>query len=85
MWRAADDSYDGFFFDGVLEAEAFDDEADLALVLVVDFEALDFDALAVVVGRFFVVVCLRGRRTGLFQSTALSARNVDGITIGPSA
>ena len=66
-WRQFDD----FFFAGVLDAEAFDVGAFVDLDAL-PFELLDFDVLAELDAllRFFVVVCLRGRRTGLFQSTA---------------
>ena len=70
----------------------FDDVATLALLLVVDFDALallplDFDVLARAL-LLLVVLCdraLRALRTGRFQSTALSARKLAGMTIGPSA
>ena len=79
----------------------FDDVATFALLLLVDFDALAlpldfaapallllaFDALALAL-LLLVVLCeraLRALRTGRFQSTALSARKLAGITIGPSA
>lgn len=49
------------------------------------FRFVDREALAFECRRRFVDECRRGRRTGLFQSTALSALNFLGMTIGPSA
>ena len=63
---------------GFLEPAAFFDETDAR-----DFPAwaatdFDFDDL------LFDATERRGLRTGLFQSTARSARNFVGINIGPS-
>ena len=64
----------------------------LALLLLADFGALALPLLAFeVLARallLVVVLCdraFRALRTGRFQSTALSARKLAGITIGPSA
>ena len=71
------------------DAEAFDDvdfEAlallPLAFELLLDFDALGCAALMLLLLR---VECFRGLRSGRFQSTALSARKLAGMTIGPSA
>ena len=67
-----------FALDDLLETVGFFDETDAR-----DFPAcvatdFDFDDL------LFDATERRGLRTGLFQSTARSARNFAGINIGPS-
>ena len=54
----------------------------LALEVLLAFDVLGRAALEPLLLR---VECLRGLRSGRFQSTALSARKLAGITIGPSA
>jgi hypothetical protein len=71
------------FDDDDLEADAFDLDADA-----LDADALDLDddlACDLAVDFLCDDFARRGAWTGLFQPTALSARNVDGIAIGPSA
>jgi hypothetical protein len=65
------DAEDFDFDDDDLDADAFDFDDDLACTFADDFLCED--------------LARRGAWTGLFQSTALSARNVDGIAMGPSA
>lgn len=72
-----------FAFDAddlLVEAFAFDD-----LLLAAFFATVFFVVLACEAVERFFTDALRACRTGGFQSTARSARNLAGIAIGPSA
>ena len=75
---------------GAFEREELEAFADFgaAVLLLLAFELLDFDELLGRAALVLVLLCverLRGLRSGRFQSTALSARKLAGISIGPSA
>lgn len=83
---------DGFdvVFDLVdFDAEAFEDVDFDALalpLLAFELPLLDFDVLECAALLLLLrVECFRALRSGRFQSTALSARKLAGMTIGPSA